>query len=150
MCVLLITRLLRGVGRWTRKPVNHTSWVAIATPIDRLKSVRNRCLINFFCGVVCVVALPFWHFGWCTGFCQKTGSDLLLFVFVLYAYTISFFFQMVEYCYWSNTWLRFATTEYISTVLQFKPHLSACYIGVSQIPSITTDHAPSSSVEHLQ
>ena len=42
-----------------RKPVNHTSWVAVVTPIDRPKSVRNRCLIELFCGVVCVVTLPF-------------------------------------------------------------------------------------------
>ena len=59
MCVLLITRLLRGVGRWARKPVNHTSWVAVVTPTDRPKSVRNCCLIELFCGVVCVAALPF-------------------------------------------------------------------------------------------
>ena len=56
-----VKRLLRLVGRWARKPVNHTSWVAVAlvTPTDRPKSVRNRCLIELFCGVVCVVALPF-------------------------------------------------------------------------------------------
>ena len=48
MCVLLITRLLRGVGRWARKPVNHTCWVAVVTPTDRPKSVRNRCLIELF------------------------------------------------------------------------------------------------------
>ena len=47
------------MGRWARKPVNHTSWVAVATPTDRPKSVRNRCLIELFCGVVCVVTLPF-------------------------------------------------------------------------------------------
>ena len=41
------------------KPVNHTSWVALVTPTDRPKSVRNRCLIELFCGVVCVVTLPF-------------------------------------------------------------------------------------------
>ena len=29
MCVLLITRLLRLVGRWARKPVNHSSWLAV-------------------------------------------------------------------------------------------------------------------------
>ena len=80
MCVLLITRLLRGVGMWARKPVNHTSRVAVVTPTDRPKSVRNRCLIEFFCGVVYVVALPFWHFCWYRGFCHRTGSDLLLFV----------------------------------------------------------------------
>ena len=46
-------------GRLARKPVNHTSWVALATPTDRPKSVRNRCLIELFCGVVCVVTCPF-------------------------------------------------------------------------------------------
>ena len=80
-CVLLITRLLRRVGRWARKSVNHTSWVALVAPTDRPKLVRNRCLIELFCGVVCVVTLPFWHFCWCRGYCHRTGSDLLLFVF---------------------------------------------------------------------
>ena len=59
MFVLLITRLLRLVGRWARKPVNHTRWVALVTPTDRPKSVRNRCLIELFCDVVCVVTCPF-------------------------------------------------------------------------------------------
>ena len=39
--------------------VNHTSWVAVVTPTDCPKSIRNRCLIELFCGVVCVVTLPF-------------------------------------------------------------------------------------------
>ena len=26
--------------------------------------------------------LPFWHFCWCRGFCHRTGSDILLFVFI--------------------------------------------------------------------
>ena len=51
--------MLRLVGRWARKPVNHTSWVAVVTPTDRPKSVRNRCVIELFCGVVYVVTLPF-------------------------------------------------------------------------------------------
>ena len=76
----MIERLLRLVGRWARKPVNHTSWVAVVTPTDRPKSVRNRCLIELFCGVVCVVTLPFWHFCWCRGFCHRTESDLFLFL----------------------------------------------------------------------
>ena len=52
--------------------VNHTSWVAVVTPTDRPKSVHNHCLIKLFCGVVCVVTLPFWHFRRCKGFCHKT------------------------------------------------------------------------------
>ena len=70
-------------GEWEGWPVNqanHTSWVAVVTPTDRPKSVRDCCLIELFCGVVCVVTLPFWHFCWCRGFCHRTGSDLLLFV----------------------------------------------------------------------
>ena len=46
-------------GTRSYKPVNHTSWVAVVTPTDRPKSVRNRCLIELFCGVVCVVTFPF-------------------------------------------------------------------------------------------
>ena len=79
MYVLLITRLLRGVGRWARKPVNHTSWVAVVTPTDRPKSVRNRSVIELFCGVFNVVTLPFWHFCWCMGFCHRTESNLAFF-----------------------------------------------------------------------
>ena len=39
--------------------VNHASWMAVVTPTDRPKSVRNCCLIELFCGVVCFVILPF-------------------------------------------------------------------------------------------
>ena len=47
--------------------VNHTSWVAVVTPTDRPKSVRNRCLIELFCGVVCVVTSLLTFLG-CRGF----------------------------------------------------------------------------------
>ena len=40
------------------KPLNHTSWVAVVTPTNRPKSVRNRCVIEL-CVVVCVVTLRF-------------------------------------------------------------------------------------------
>ena len=46
MCVLLITRLLRLVGRF-----NHTSRVAVVTQTDLPKSVRNRCVVEVFGGV---------------------------------------------------------------------------------------------------
>ena len=59
MCVLLIKRLLRLVGRWARKPVNHTSWVAVVTPTDRPKSVRNRCLIELFVALFVLSLCPF-------------------------------------------------------------------------------------------
>ena len=66
---------------WARKPVNHTSWVAVVTPTDRPKSVCNRCVIELFCDVVYVVILPFWQFCWCRGFCHRTESDLFFFLF---------------------------------------------------------------------
>ena len=65
---------------WTVNQVNHTGSVAVVTPTDRPKSVRNRCDIELFCGVVCVVTLPFWHFCWCRGFCYRTESDLFFFL----------------------------------------------------------------------
>ena len=37
----------------------YTSWMAVVTPTDRPKSVRNRCVIELFCGVVCVIACPY-------------------------------------------------------------------------------------------
>ena len=60
--------------------VNQTSWVAVVTPTDRPKSDRDNCVIELFCGVVCVVTLPFWHVCWCRGFCHKTESDLFPFL----------------------------------------------------------------------
>ena len=33
---------------WPVNQVNHTSWVAVVTPTDRPKSVRNRCVIELF------------------------------------------------------------------------------------------------------
>ena len=42
--------------------------------------VLNGCVIELFCGVVCVVTLPFWHFFWCRGFCHRTESDVFLFL----------------------------------------------------------------------
>ena len=78
---------------WARKPVNHTSWVAVVTPTDRPKSVRNRCVIELFCDVVYVVILPFWQFCWCRGFCHRTESDL--FLFLLHLITFSFFCNFI-------------------------------------------------------
>ena len=50
-----------GCGNvWPVNQVNHTSWVAVVTPTDRPKSVRNHCLIELFCGVFFFLSLcPF-------------------------------------------------------------------------------------------
>ena len=39
--------------------VNHTSWVAVVTPTDRPKSVRNRCLIELFLALFVLSLCPF-------------------------------------------------------------------------------------------
>ena len=39
--------------------VNHTSWVAVVTPTDRPKSVRNRCVIEFFVALFVLSLCPF-------------------------------------------------------------------------------------------
>ena len=36
---------------------NHTDGVTVVSPTDRPKSVRNRCVIEVFGGVFCVVTL---------------------------------------------------------------------------------------------
>ena len=53
--------------------------MAIVTPADRPKSVRNRCVIEVFGGVLCVVTLLFGLFCRCEGFCHRAESDLFLF-----------------------------------------------------------------------
>ena len=45
--------------RWARKPVNHSSWVVLATPTDRPKSVPNRCVIDHFCDYFVLSLCPF-------------------------------------------------------------------------------------------
>ena len=57
--------------------------MAIVTPADRPKSVRNRCVIEVFGGVLCVVTLLFGLFCRCEGFCHRAESDLFLFSFVI-------------------------------------------------------------------
>ena len=56
-------RLNNCCGAWEGwNPVNwfnHTSWVAIVTPTDRPKSVRNPCVIEVFGGVLCC-HVAFW------------------------------------------------------------------------------------------
>ena len=63
--------------------VNHTNWVAVVTPTNCPKSVRNRCVIELFCGVVCVGTLSFYYFCWCREFCHRTESDLFLFLIAI-------------------------------------------------------------------
>ena len=57
-----------------------TSGVTAVTPTDRPKSVRNRCVIEVFGGVFCIVTMLFGFFYGCMGVCHRTESDLFLFV----------------------------------------------------------------------
>ena len=77
----ILTCLRMAINNLKKPRRCFASWVTVDTPTDRPKSVRNHCVIELSCGVVCVVTLPFWHFCWCRGFCQRTESDLFLFCF---------------------------------------------------------------------
>ena len=63
--------------------------MAIVTPADRPKSVHNRCVIEVFGGVLCVVTLLFGLFCRCNGFCHRAESDSLPFplVYIRHLYT---------------------------------------------------------------
>ena len=65
-CILLKLRSKSGkLG--PVKPVNHTRWVAVVTPTDRPKSVRNRCVIELI-GRCLFCHFALWHFCWCRVF----------------------------------------------------------------------------------
>ena len=59
--------------------------MAIVTPTDRPKSVRNRCEIEVLGGVFVVSRCFFEFFCRCRGFYHRTGSDLFLFVLLSYS-----------------------------------------------------------------
>ena len=74
--------LLR-LWRVERSLTNLTTPVGLtATPTDRPKSVRNRCVIEVFGGVFYVVTMLCGFFCGCRGFCHRTESDLFLFLLV--------------------------------------------------------------------
>ena len=93
---------------------------------------------ELFCGVVCVVTLPVWHFCWCRCFCHRTGSDLLFFVLSClwtfwvsnsprYFYFVCHLFRFIMFCkrstfsytactmdtLWSCYFLHAISSEYI-------------------------------------
>ena len=71
--------LWRLVGRLSAR----TSGVAVVTPTDRPKLVRNRCVIEVF--VACCVVMLFFFFGRrCFG--HRTASDLFLFLYMYICY----------------------------------------------------------------
>ena len=47
------------VGPVNQVTSNHTSWVAIVTPTDRPKSVRNLCVIELFVALFVFSLCPF-------------------------------------------------------------------------------------------
>ena len=60
--------------------------MAIVTPTDRPKSVRKRCVIEVF-GDVFVLSRCYLDFLCdCRDFCDKTESDIFLFLFEKYGF----------------------------------------------------------------
>ena len=84
LCNLICFWLAGCCGYWeglVRKRDNHTSLVAVATPTDRHKSVRNRCVIKLFVGVF-VLSRCFVDIVDCCAlkFCHMTEPDFFLFL----------------------------------------------------------------------
>ena len=72
--------VVNGKLKYPENRFNNTNWVAVVTPTDRPKSVRNQCIIEGFCGVF-VLSIVCWIFCWYMGFRHITVSDLVLFLF---------------------------------------------------------------------
>ena len=88
MCVLLITWLLRLVGRsGTLNRFNHTSRMNVVTPTDHPKSVHNRCVIEVFVAFLCCPLV--FEFSVGKGF----SSKVLSFLFVSFVCWLSIFYQ---------------------------------------------------------
>ena len=86
--------------------------MTVVTPTDRPKSVRNLCDIEVF-GGVCVLSF-FRIFGWYRGFCHRTETDLLPFLFVtLFFFLISCWYR--GFCHRTESHLFFFSS--ISLVL---------------------------------
>ena len=54
--------------------------ICLVLPTDRPKSVRNRCVIEVLGGIFYNVTIRFGFFCGCRGFCNRTESDLFLFL----------------------------------------------------------------------
>ena len=63
---------------WARKPLNHTSLVAVVSPTYRPKSARNRRVIDIL-RYLCVVTLPSWHFFWYKAYVLELSQVSFLF-----------------------------------------------------------------------
>ena len=59
MCPFDYTAVAGSGKVWPVTQVNHTSWVAVVTPTDRPKSVRNRCVIELFVALFVLSLCPF-------------------------------------------------------------------------------------------
>ena len=95
VCVLLVSKLLRLVGRLSiRKPVQPQQCV---TKTDRPVSIRNRCVIDclkaFLCCHLCVF-YPCWYWG----YFEMRLSQISLFLFLSVATNMT---------NGNNTWLLF-------------------------------------------
>ena len=96
ICILLITQLLRLVGRLGS--LQPYQFVDVVTPTDRPKSIRNRCVIEVFVGVF-VLSLRFLKFFWGAFF---IGLSQIFFFFsnymILYIKIKTCIIQLYSWC----------------------------------------------------
>ena len=72
----------RLVSTTAKQLYQNNDEVTAVIPTDCPKSVRNRCVSEVFGGGFYVVKLLFGFFCECRGFCHRTQSDILLFLYM--------------------------------------------------------------------
>ena len=88
---------------------NHIIRVAVVTPTDRRKSVRNRYVIDvWWC--FRVVILLFGLFCWYNSFCNRRDSDLFLYIFyqTFEIFVICLAYQNKILLYHKELWFPFS------------------------------------------
>ena len=87
--------------------VNFTSWVAVVTPTDRPKSVRNRCVIELFVALFVLSLCPFDIFAGVGAF--VVGLSQISSFFSSHLYTQTWASRL---CCFTNYWSRLCQCHY--------------------------------------
>ena len=69
MCPFDYTAVAGSGKEGTVNRIDHTSRIAVVTPSDRYKSVRNRCEIELFGGITVLILCACLTIMLCRGFC---------------------------------------------------------------------------------
>ena len=104
---------------WARKPLNHTSWVAVVTYLSRSAiAVYSYFLVALFALSLC--RFDIWHFCWYRDFCHRTKSGIFLF------HLDQFYMANLTHFVGKLYWKRYNVGQFCSRVV---PHMSSANWG---------------------